>query len=294
MRTSVKESVHTRPETIGVGYLHHCIPAHQKYFQRLQELGAPLDMMEYLAAHFAYDPGYLGEINEFTAGLPSTLHSYEYMLGSVERPPADVVDRLQHMARVSHCQWIGEHIGMMGTADTYSGTFLQPLGTDEQTQQFIDNLRAATARSVCPLIVENQPQVFNQIGPRGVCQQVADVAVGADVGILLSLSNIIMSDDFHPMDRDAELASLPLDRVWQVHIPVPCERELDAPGLAKPKQDTHWAYSTLEELFAHPDFRPVSVILEVEAVGTLSRAEPEQTRDRLVWARELLGLGAKV
>jgi hypothetical protein len=50
----------------------------------------------------------------------------------------------------------------------------------------------------------------------------------------------------------------------------------------------------LEELFAHPDFRPVSVILEVEAVGTPSRAEPQQTRDRLVWARELLRLGATV
>ena len=108
-------------------------------------------MMEYLAAHFAYDPGYLGEINDFTAGLPSTLHSYEYMLGSVERPPADVADRLQHMARVSHCRWIGEHIGMVGTADTYSGTFLQPLGTDEQTYAVGYVVQGAAGRGCsCP------------------------------------------------------------------------------------------------------------------------------------------------
>ena len=34
MLTNIKESVHVKPQPIGVGYLHHCIPAHQKYFQR--------------------------------------------------------------------------------------------------------------------------------------------------------------------------------------------------------------------------------------------------------------------
>ncbi|WP_433788709.1 multinuclear nonheme iron-dependent oxidase [Actinoplanes sp. CA-252034] len=247
-----------------------------------------MDMIEYLAAHFAHDPDFLADIHASTGGLPSTLHSYEYMMGSVERPPAQVVDRLQRMAAISDCRWIGEHIGMVGTADTYAGTFLQPFGTDEQTEQFIVNLRAAAATSVTPFIVENQPQVFAQIGPRGVCRQVADVATGADCGILLSLSNIIISDSFFGMDREKEIAAIPLDRVWQIHLPVPSASELGDPGLARLRDDTRWAYATLEQLAAEPDFRPAAIILEVQAAGTPSRATPEEIKDRLIWAREMM------
>ncbi|MET7483875.1 DUF692 family multinuclear iron-containing protein [Streptomyces sp. NPDC005538] len=164
------------------------------------------------------------------------------------------------MAEVSNCRWIGEHIGMTGTRATYSGTFLQPLGTDEQTQVFIDNLRRANETSAVPLIVENQPQVFNQVGPRAVCEQVADIAVGADAGILLSLSNIVISDAFHPMDREREIAHIPLDRVWQVHLPLANEAELAEPVHEVTRQNEKWHFATLEALFREKDFRPAAVI----------------------------------
>ncbi|MEU8708608.1 DUF692 family multinuclear iron-containing protein [Streptomyces sp. NPDC048565] len=278
-----------RPATIGAGYLHHCTPAHQKYFEHLMEIDAPVDMIEYLAAHFATDPDFIGEINAATAGLPSTLHSYEYMLGSVEEPPADTVQRLQRMAEVSNCRWIGEHVGMVGTRDTYSGTFMQPLGTDEQTQVFIDNLRAANEASPYPLIVENQPMLFNQIGPRTMCQQVADIAVGADAGILLSLSNLVISNDYHPVDWDSELSRIPLDHVWQVHLPLPNEKELAEPEYARFRENEKWVFSALESLFKDKDFRPAAVILEIEASGTPSRPSPKRTKERLEWIRDLMG-----
>ncbi|MEV6479711.1 DUF692 family multinuclear iron-containing protein [Streptomyces sp. NPDC051576] len=192
------------------------------------------------------------------------------------------------MADVSNCRWIGEHIGMTGTRATYSGTFLQPLGTDEQTQVFIDNLRRANETSAVPLIVENQPQVFNQVGPRAVCEQVADIAVGADAGILLSLSNIVISDAFHPMDREREIAHIPLDRVWQVHLPLANEAELAEPGHEVTRQNEKWHFATLEALFREKDFRPAAVILEIQASGTPSRPEPERTRDRLDWIHDLM------
>jgi hypothetical protein len=282
------------PDPIGVGYLHHCIPAHQEFYWKLRQIDAPLDILEYLAAHFAHDPEFLGEVHAQTGALPSTLHSYEYMMGSVERPPGAVVDRLQVMAERSDCRWIGEHIGMVGTADMYTGTFLQPFGTDEQTAQFVENLRAATRTSDFPFIVENQPQVFRQIGPRSVCQQVADVAAGADIGILLSLSNIIISDSFFGMDREKEVASIPPERIWQIHIPVPHVGELAEAGHSQLRADTEWAYRTLEELAAHPDFRPAAIILEVQAAGTPTRATPEETKERLIWARELMKLDERV
>ncbi|MET7483876.1 hypothetical protein [Streptomyces sp. NPDC005538] len=36
---------HLRPDPVGAGYLHHCMPAHQDYHRRLTELGARIDMV---------------------------------------------------------------------------------------------------------------------------------------------------------------------------------------------------------------------------------------------------------
>ncbi|MEU0412922.1 DUF692 family multinuclear iron-containing protein [Streptomyces griseorubiginosus] len=279
------------PPVLGAGYLYHCIPAHQRYHDRLLQLGAQVDMIEYLASHFTSDPDYLQEVHAGTGGLPWTLHSYEYMIGSVDRPRPSTLRRLQRLAAVPGCQYIGEHVAMVGTTDTYSGNFLQPFGTDEQTQVFIDNLSAARRDFDCPLIVENQPQVLNRIGPRSVCEQVRDIAVGADTGVLLSLSNLAMSNSFRPeVDRERELGVIPVDRIWEVHVPLACEAELRDPAYATVREDERWALRTLEELCKHPDFRPTAVIFEIQATGTPSPAEPERTRDMLEHARGLLGV----
>ncbi|MBC3840255.1 DUF692 family protein [Streptacidiphilus sp. 4-A2] len=119
----------TRPAVIGAGYLYHCIPKHQVFHEELLRLGGQVDFIEYLAAHFSGDPAYLGEINAAQGSIPSSLHSYEYMIGSVERPRPETLRRLQQLSQNSNCQYIGEHVGMVGTRDDYSGTFLQPFGT---------------------------------------------------------------------------------------------------------------------------------------------------------------------
>src|SRR5688572_12343735 len=129
-----------KPEVIGAGYLYHCVPEFSDYHQRLLACGGRIDIMEYLISHFASDPEYLGEVNDSMGAPPSSLHSFEYMIGSVDRPPEPVVKRLQQMVEISNCQYIGEHVGVMGTSEVYTGTFLQPPGTDEQTEQFIKNL----------------------------------------------------------------------------------------------------------------------------------------------------------
>jgi hypothetical protein len=278
----------TRPGLIGAGFLYHCIPAFTEYHERLLAVGGRIDIIEYLASHFASDPEYLGEINRSLGSPPSTLHSFEYMIGSVDRPADAVIRRMRRMVEVSNCQYIGEHVGIMGTADVYTGTFLQPFGTDEQTQQFIDNLRTVKEQAGCPISIENQSQVYNRIGPRSMCEQIRDIAEGADVGVLLSLSNFMIAEDFVPMDREREIAAIPLDRVWQLHLPLGCAAELREPDYAHRREEEDWARSTIEQLFREPGFQPSSIVFEIEDAGTPAYAEPERLRDSLDWARELL------
>lgn len=283
---------HRKPEVIGAGFLYHCIPAFREYFDRLVAVGGSIDIIEYLASHFASDPEYLGEVNADLGAPPSTLHSFEYMIGSVDRPPAAVVKRMRRMVEISNCRYIGEHVGIMGTADVYTGTFLQPFGTDEQTQRFVDNLVALKDVAGCPLTIENQSQLYNQIGPRSMCEQIRDIALGADIGVLLSLSNFMIAEEFVPMDRERELAAIPLDRVWQLHLPLGNAAELAEPEFAHRRREEEWARRTIEQLFAEPAFRPVSIVFEIEDAGTPSHGEPERLRDSLDWARELLAKAA--
>lgn len=288
MTTNGSEPAGDVPEprgTYGAGYLYHYDPSYQDFARQLAAVGGQVDIYEVLGVQFNSEPESLGT---FAAALdrPVTLHSFEYCLGNVERPPDRVIDRIQQHARSAGVVYIGEHVAIMGTRDTYCGGFFTPPGTPEQTQVLIDNLADAQRTSVCPIIVENPSMFYNQIGPQSIGQQLREVAEATGAGILLSLSNISISEGFHPQDREAMLAEIPLGRVRQLHVICGNRAEELSPGMEQQRREQEWALATMAELARSPEMRPASVIFELEA-GTPSLAEPERLRDLLDEARDL-------
>ena len=271
--------------TYGAGYLYHYDPGYQDFAARFAAVGGHADIIEVLGVQFNSEPDTL---RRFAASLdrPVTLHSYEYCLGNAERPPQRIIDRIQQHARNAGAVYIGEHIAIMGTRDTYCGGFLTPPGTPDQTQMLIDNVAAAKSASICPIILENPSMFYNQIGPQSIGQQLAEVAEETDSGILLSLSNISISERFCPQDRDAMLSEIPLERVRQLHVICGNRAEELQPGMEDQRKEQEWALATLEELGQRPELRPAAVIFELEA-GTPSLTEPERLRDLLEMARDL-------
>lgn len=272
-------------QTFGAGYLYHFDPKYQDFAERFAAVGGEADIYEILGTQFNSEPETL---TRFAASLgkPITLHSYEYCLGDVSRPAPATIERIQGHARRAKVVYIGEHVAMMGRRDYYCGAFFQPLGTEEQTQVLIENVRAAKQDSVAPIIIENPSQFYNHLGPHSIGRQMAMVSEGADVGILLSLSNISISERFHPQDRDAMLAEIPLRRVRQLHVICGNQAEEQMPGMEGQRREQSWALSMLEQLAKQPELRPASVIFELEA-GTTAMAEPERLRDFLQMARHL-------
>jgi hypothetical protein len=269
----------------GAGYLYHYDPSYQDFARRLAAVGGRVDIYEVLGVQFNAEPQTL---RRFAASLqrPVTLHSFEYCLGNVERPPASVIERIQQHARSAQAAYIGEHIAIMGTRDTYCGGFFTPPGTPAQTEALVQNLAEAQRSSACPIIIENPSMFYNQIGPQTIGRQLREVAEATDSGILLSLSNISISENFHPQNRDAMLAEIPLERVRQLHVICGNRAEELRPGLERQRREQEWALRTMEELARQPALRPWSVIFELEA-GTPSLAEPERLRDLLEMARDL-------
>src|SRR5262245_63450088 len=92
-------------KTFGAGYLYHYHPIYQDYADRLAAVGGEADIYEMLAVQFNSEPDAIGR---FSASLakPVTLHSFEYALGNVERPPQKVQDRIQDLAKRSKAEYI--------------------------------------------------------------------------------------------------------------------------------------------------------------------------------------------
>jgi uncharacterized protein (UPF0276 family) len=269
----------------GAGYLYHYDADYGRFAARLAEVGGVVDIYEILGIQFNSEPSSLARFAR-ALGKPITLHSFEYFLGNIDPPPQSVIDRIQAHARAANVAYIGEHIGIMGADGDYVGGFLQPPGTDEQTEILVRNLVAAQAGSAVPIIVENPSQFYGQMGPRSIGRQMREVAEAADVGLLLSLSNISISERFRPQDRDEFLAEIPLERVREIHVLCGNTQEEQSPGMERTRFEHEWAFALLGELAKRPELRPNSVIFELET-GTPSLPEPEKLRDYMVRAREL-------
>lgn len=272
-------------EVYGSGYLYHYDPDYQNFAERLAEVGGKVDIYEVLGVQFNSEPDALTRFAA-TLGKPITLHSFEYCLGNIEPPAKSMLQRIQDHARNAKAAYIGEHIAIMGNGRDYIGGFLQPLGTQEQTDVIIENLKDAKKNSVCPLIVENASQFYKQVGPVSLGRQLRDVAEGADVGLLLSLSNISISERFRPQDREAFIAEIPLERVRQLHVLCGNSAEEQMPGMEQTRREHEWAMKTLRELSKEPALNPAAVIFELES-GTPSLPEPERLRDYMDEARSL-------
>ncbi len=269
----------------GVGYLYHYDPGYQAFERALRGAGGVVDIYEVLGVQFNSEPEAL-ERFAATLGKPITLHSFEYCLGNVQRPPQAVLERVLRAAKLCNAAYIGEHMAFMGDNRTYAGGFITPPGTDEQNEILVQHVQTLKSESPCPIILENPSKLYPQIGPYTIGQQLRKVAEAADVGILLSLSNISISERFVPQDREEILAALPLERVKQLHLICGNEAEERMPGMEGQRQEQAWMLKTMEQLARNPDFKPVAVIYELQA-GTPSLAEPERLRDHMELAREL-------
>jgi uncharacterized protein (UPF0276 family) len=272
-------------QTYGAGYLYHYDPTYQDFARRLALVGGEVDIYEVLGVQFNGDPASLGRFAQHL-DRPISLHSYEIALGDVDRPRPEVIDRIKRLIDVGNIAYVGEHIAYMGTSKHYLGAFMQPFGTDEQTQALIDNVNHAKKAMGVPIILENPSQFHNVVGSRTIGQQMRALLEETDSGLLLSFSNISISEDFCPQDREAFLAELPLERVREFHVLCNNSVEERMAGREQARYEQAWALGMLEEMAKRPEVRPSAVVFELEA-GTDAMCEPERLRDFMDMARSL-------
>ncbi len=147
------------------------------------------------------------------------VHSVGTPVGGSVRGNEAQLPLLRETVHALGSPWASEHLSFNLTADFFTGFFLPPRQTDAGIELYVDAIRALRGELGVPIAIETGVNYLRQRDDEiGDGEFMARVAEAADCGILLDLHNIYCNalNGRQPVERF--LSTLPLDRVWEVHL----------------------------------------------------------------------------
>ena len=165
-------------------------------------------------------PAALRDLALVRDAVPVLLHGIGLSLGSAEGVDPE---RLRHTARVAEAlspPWFSEHIAFTRAGSVEIG-HLTPLPFTREAVDTVARNVAELKRALpgMPILLENIAYPFVLPGAEMTeAEFVRAVVEAADTGLLLDLENVHANARNHGYDPLAYLASLPLERVAEVHL----------------------------------------------------------------------------
>ncbi len=120
-------------------------------------------------------------------------------------------------------EWISEHLAFL-RADSnqgpyHTGFLLPPLQSAETVRMAVQNIHTFKANISVPFAFENAPNYLHSMqGELSDGEFLAGISEEADCGILLDMHNLWCNERNGRQSVHDVLASLSLDRVWEIHL----------------------------------------------------------------------------
>lgn len=155
------------------------------------------------------------------AALPGhkLVHSVGIPLGGTRPPDRNQCTLLAETVCRLGSPWVSEHLSVGGTPHRAAGFLLPPLQTDGGARVASENIQAFREMVGCPVAVETGVTYLSRKSfemDDGLFLK--RVVESADCGILLDLHNLYCNHKNGRINLDEYLATIPLDRVWEVHV----------------------------------------------------------------------------
>lgn len=118
-------------------------------------------------------------------------------------------------------RWYSEHLSFLRAGDVQLGHFAPPSEDAGAIEVLRANVAAVAARWGGPLLLENPADVLgwgSEAGGAALGARFAAQAAGADVGVLLDLTNLVLSARNDGFVAGEWLGALDMDRVVEVHL----------------------------------------------------------------------------
>jgi uncharacterized protein (UPF0276 family) len=161
------------------------------------------------------------EVVDHLASLPGQklVHSVGAPVGGTVPPDEEQLRLLREAVDRLAVPWASEHLAFNRTDGFFTGFFLPPRQTDAGVQASVTAVRRLQDALGIPIAVETG---VNYLRPRRDempdGEFVAAVVEEAGCGILLDLHNAYCNERNGRESVERFVASLPLDRVWEVHL----------------------------------------------------------------------------
>ena len=155
--------------------------------------------------------------------VPKLVHGIGFPVGGTIAPARSHLPELCRTIDLLKPLWISEHLNFnrvrLADREFVTGVLLPPRQTAAGVAAAVRSIREYATATQQPVAVEtgvNYLQARHDELPDA--EFVAQVAVGADCGILLDLHNLYANEKNGRQTIESFLAGIPLERVWEVHL----------------------------------------------------------------------------
>jgi uncharacterized protein (UPF0276 family) len=183
--------------------------------------GAPrVDWWEVISENFLVAGGNPRRVlREIRERWPVVLHGVSLSIGSVDPIDDDYLNRLAALVAEVEPPIVSDHLCWMAL-DGHSGHDLWPMPyTEEALALVVDKVGRVQDRLGRRILLENPSSYVTFAASQlGEAEFLAELARRADCGLLLDVNNIYVSSTNHGWDAQAYLATIPVDRVAQIHL----------------------------------------------------------------------------
>ncbi|MEM7305602.1 MAG: DUF692 domain-containing protein [Planctomycetota bacterium] len=179
-----------------------------------------VDWFEILSENFMHTGGRpLEVLDRIAARYPIVMHGVSMSLGSTDPIDRDYLRELKALADRVDAVWLGDHVCWTGVGGRNSHDLLPLPYSEDALAQIVDKTRATQDVLERPLVLEN-PSTYATF--RGSTMTEGEflgrLAEEADCALLLDVNNVYVSARNHGLDPHELLASIPYDRVVQIHL----------------------------------------------------------------------------
>lgn len=175
-----------------------------------------IDCLELTAEHFYDFPS--ATLDKLAAMYPLYVHSIGLSLGTPGDLDQNLLNKLQTLCERVKPKWISEHIAFTRTESIDLGHLNPVAPTRKNRNLLVEHARALSQFTHCPLILENITYHLQLAGDMRETDFINAICEGAQCGLLLDLTNLLVNAKNHCFDPVDWLKQIDPSYITQLHI----------------------------------------------------------------------------
>ncbi len=191
-------------------YLGHGVGLRTQHFPRVTEGTARADWFEVISENFMLRGGRpLSILERVRASAPIVLHGVSLSLGSTDPLNDAYLGELRALAERFQPAWVSDHLCWGSVGGHYAHDLLPLPYTEEALDHVVERVSRVQDRLGRRMLVENVSSYLTyRHSTMAEWEFLAEVARGADCGILLDVNNVYVSARNHGFAAEAYLTGV--------------------------------------------------------------------------------------